>query len=383
MSHRARFQALKNWVLTIDPHQRIRLTMAGFSALLLLCGVLVLNLMAAAGLARLDWVGWWSVFVVVGVLSILLLIRLGRVLHWRDPSLTQLQIRFVLVSTAAAYVVAGQARGIVPVMIPILLMFGIFGLNPHHMVQNMAYALLLFAAAFGMVASLNEHWQLPALEAAYAAMVILALLGSTFLAMRMQKIRVHIKRQQHELTQALAQIQQLATHDELTGLPNRRHMMALLEAEQLRSQRDMRPWMVALLDIDHFKRVNDTHGHATGDQVLRAFAATVREAVRSTDTLARWGGEEFLLLLHDTQPDAALPILERVRQAVQECTVAVQGQQVRVTVSIGVAAHTAGKSVAQLLDQADQALYRAKSDGRDRVVEADPPQAAQPEIANS
>ena len=381
MFHRARFQALKNWVLTIDPHQRIRLTMAGFSALLLLCGVLVLNLMAAAGLARLDWVGWWSVFVVVGVLSILLLIRLGRVLHWRDPSLTQLQIRFALVSTAAAYAVAGQARGIVPVMLPILLMFGIFGLNPHHMVQNMAYALLLFAAAFGMVAWLNEPWQLPALEAAYATMVILALLGSTFLAMRMQKIRVHIKRQQHELTQALAQIQQLATHDELTGLPNRRHMLALLEAEHLRSQRDTRPWMVALLDIDFFKLVNDTHGHAAGDQVLQTFAATVREAVRSTDMLARWGGEEFLLLLHDTQPGAALPVLERVRQAVQERTVAVQGQQVRVTVSIGVAAHTAGKSVEQLLDQADQALYRAKSDGRNCVVEAEPAQVARPEIA--
>ena len=97
-----------------------------------------------------------------------------------------------------------------------------------------------------------------------------------------------------------------------------------------------------------------------------------------TDMLARWGGEEFLLLLYDTQPGAARPVLERVRQAVQERTVDVQGQPVRITVSIGVAAHTSSQSVAQLLDQADQALYRAKSDGRNRVVEAEAPQAAAP-----
>ena len=158
-------------------------------------------------------------------------------------------------------------------------------------------------------------------------------------------------------------------------------MMSVLETERLRSQREAGPWMVALLDIDLFKLVNDTHGHAVGDQVLQTFGATVREAVRATDLLARWGGEEFLLLLHNTQPGAARTVLERVRQAVQDCTVETQGQQVRITVSIGVAAYTKGASVAQVLDHADQALYRAKSEGRNRVVEAMPLlAAASPEV---
>lgn len=372
MLQRARFQGLVNLLLTTDPHQRIRLVMAGFSWLLTLCSALILNLMATAGLARPDWMCWWSVFAVAGGLAILLAIRLGLVQHWRDPSLTQLQTRFALVCSAAAYVVAGQARGIVPVVLPLLLLFGIFGLSPRQMVQNMAYALVLFAAGFGAIAWLDEPWRVPALEAAYATLMLIVLVGGTFLAMRLQKIRAQLQRQKHELTIALAQIQQLATHDDLTGLPNRRHMMALLEAEHLRSQRDARPWMVALLDIDFFKQVNDTHGHGAGDQVLQAFTATVCEAVRSTDRLARWGGEEFLLLLHDTQPGAALPVLERVRQAVQRCTVDLQCQQVHVTVSIGVAAHTSGKSVAQLLEQADQALYQAKSQGRNCIVQAEP-----------
>ena len=372
MLQRARFQALVNLLLTTDPHQRIRLVMAGFACLLMLCCVLIVNLMAAAGLARPQWVAWWSVFSVGGMVGVMVLIRCGCALHWRDPSLTQLQIRYALACNAVGYVVAGEARGIVPVMFSIILVFGVFGLSPLQMVQNMAFALVLFAAALGMVAWLDEPWRVPALEWAHAATVCLVLAGSTFLAMRLQKIRAQVKRQKYALTIALAQIQQLATHDDLTGLPNRRHMMALLEAEHLRSQRDARPWMVALLDIDFFKQVNDTHGHGAGDQVLQAFTATVCEAVRGTDRLARWGGEEFLLLLHDTQPGAARPVLERVRQAVQERMVDVQGQQVRVTVSIGVAAHAPGKSVAQLLDQADQALYRAKSHGRNCVVEAEP-----------
>ena len=134
--------------------------------------------------------------------------------------------------------------------------------------------------------------------------------------------------------------------------------------------------MVALLDLDFFKRVNDRYGHAVGDQVLRNFATTVRRTVRNTDVLARWGGEEFLLLLQDTASDAALPMLERVRAAVQtmaDTPVDGNGPALSavpcVTVSIGVAAHCAGDSVEKTVDRADQALYQAKEQGRNRVVE--------------
>ncbi|NMM90228.1 hypothetical protein B2J88_38860 [Rhodococcus sp. SRB_17] len=368
-------KALTDWLLTTDPHQRIRMAMAGSAGLLVLGCMVLMNLMAMAGLMRQDWTIWWTLATGCGPVAAILLIRSGRTRHWRDPALTQFQIRYALACTAAAYVLAGQARGGVPVILSLILVFGIFGMSAHQIRWNMAYALLLFSAAFGLVAWLDEPGRIPALEAANAAITVMVLLGSTFLAMRLQRIRAHVARQKLELTRAMALIQQLATHDELTGLPNRRHMMALLEAEHLRSQRDGRVWMAALLDVDLFKQVNDTHGHAAGDQVLQAFAATVRAAVRGTDVLARWGGEEFLLLLHDTEPSAARPVLERVREAVRAQDVVVQGQRVGITVSIGVAARTPGKSVVQLLEQADQALYQAKSQGRNRVVEAAPPPA--------
>ena len=376
MPRRARFQALANCVMTADPHQRIRMAMAGVACLLMVGCVVIVNLMAAAGLARKDWVGWWTLFTCAGLVVVMALIRSGRVRHWRDPSLTQLQIRFVLLCNAAAYVVAGQARGLVPIILSLVLLFGIFGMSARQMLWNVALTLLLFGTAFAIVVWLEEPGRIPALEAAYAAMTLLVLVGSHFVALRLQRIRAHLTRQKRELEQAVAQVQQLATQDELTGLPNRRYLTEMLEAEQRRSQRAGHPWMVALLDLDFFKRVNDRYGHAVGDQVLRNFATTVRRTVRNTDVLARWGGEEFLLLLQDTASDAALPMLERVRAAVQtmaDTPVDGNGPALSavpcVTVSIGVAAHCAGDSVEKTVDRADQALYQAKAQGRNRVVE--------------
>ncbi len=385
MRYHAHLKALENWVLTTDRHQRIRLVMSGFSFLFALCCIVLTNLAARAGTASGQTMIAWSLITVAGFALPLVLIRSGWSQRLRDPALTPVQIRFALASNAMAYVLLGPARGISLVLLSLVMVFGVFDVSPRQMAANIACAVAMYGTAFGVVSWLDEPYRNPIVEVAYAVMVVLVLLGIAFVTVRLNKIRQRLKQQKQALTQALAQIQQLATHDELTGLPNRRHIMALLDTEHQRSQRspqDARPWMVALLDVDFFKRVNDTHGHAAGDQVLQAFATTVRAAVRGTDMLARWGGEEFLLLMYDTQPSAAQPVLERVCQAVQNCTVAVQGQQVCVTVSIGVAAHTSGISVAQLLDQADQALYRAKSNGRNCVVEAGPvPKAVQPEVA--
>ena len=371
-------KSLKKWVLTTDRAQRNRMAMTGISVLIALCCIVVINLAALAGTTPAHWMRTWSLVTCAGFVVPIVLIRSGWTKRLRDPALTQFQIRFALLCNAIAYVLMGPARGISLVLLALIMLFALFDVTPRQMAVNIAYALALFGTAFAAVAWLDGPYRQPVVEWAYAAMVVIVLLGIYFVTMRVNNIRQRLKRQKNELTEALAQIQQLATHDELTGLPNRRHMLALLENELMRSQRDARPWMVALLDIDFFKLVNDTHGHAAGDQVLQAFAASVREALRGNDVLARWGGEEFLLLLGDTQPSAALALLERVRQAVENHTVDVQGQKVGVTVSIGVAAYTPGKSVAQLLEQADQALYRAKSGGRNCVMEAKPVRTAAP-----
>jgi diguanylate cyclase (GGDEF)-like protein/PAS domain S-box-containing protein len=154
----------------------------------------------------------------------------------------------------------------------------------------------------------------------------------------------------------------LATVDPLTGAYNRRQGDALLDAEFSRRARDGRPFAVMLLDIDHFKAVNDSAGHAAGDAVLVSLVQTCHAVLRSIDMVVRWGGEEFLLVLPDTDAAAAMAAAERLRAALAEAEVA----GVRFTVSIGVAV-PAADTPAELLRRADVALYIAKATGRDRV----------------
>lgn len=153
--------------------------------------------------------------------------------------------------------------------------------------------------------------------------------------------------------------------DPLTGAYNRRHMESCLDHAIARSRRDGTPASLLLIDIDHFKRINDSHGHAAGDQVLREMVAVINGHARQRDLLFRTGGEEFLLLLPDTHEDDALRLAEALRVAVagQFCTHAAP-----VTVSIGVSERRRDESMDAWLKQADDALYQAKETGRNRVV---------------
>jgi diguanylate cyclase (GGDEF)-like protein len=163
-------------------------------------------------------------------------------------------------------------------------------------------------------------------------------------------------------------IKLLATVDPLTGAYNRRQGDALLAAEFARRARDGRDFAVLMLDIDHFKAVNDKFGHATGDAVLCALVRDGQKALRAVDMLVRWGGEEFLLVLPDTGAHAAMGTAERMRAALASTEVSASDvATVRFTVSIGVAVPLTDNS-GELLRRADLALYAAKRGGRNRVI---------------
>ena len=213
---------------------------------------------------------------------------------------------------------------------------------------------------------------------AHLTIVMASLLTSTLMCLQVQGIRRYLRQQKKQLQDALQQIRHLAMRDHLTGLINRRQRSELMALELRRCQRSGRPLLLAQLDIDHFKSINDTHGHAVGDLVLQAFANTTLAHLRSSDVLARWGGEEFVLLLCDTEPDAATELLERVRSAVQAHTLPHGEHSIRMTVSIGWAQHQRGETLDEALQRADQALYDAKRCGRNRVVQALPPEPLEP-----
>lgn len=167
----------------------------------------------------------------------------------------------------------------------------------------------------------------------------------------------------------------LSLTDPLTELYNRRHFFHLAEQEVLRACRYHRPLSVIMLDVDFFKAVNDTYGHACGDKVLQSVARTARQSLRSVDVPARYGGEEFVFLLPETDADGGLAIAERLRRQVELTPIEAEEGSIAITGSFGVSAfeemnelkETPDREIEILIDQADQALYAAKSAGRNRV----------------
>ena len=164
-------------------------------------------------------------------------------------------------------------------------------------------------------------------------------------------------------------LQQQAITDELTGVTNRRHFLAMAAQELKRVVRLRHALSIALIDLDHFKLINDTHGHAGGDQALKIFTQICQQHIREIDLLARFGGDEFILLLPVTTGEQARTVLERVRQALIVQRPTFHGGPVTLTISVGIAACDAGEaqSLETLLGRADQALYHAKKAGRNRV----------------
>ncbi len=184
-------------------------------------------------------------------------------------------------------------------------------------------------------------------------------------------LRARLRESRRRLAATLDQVQRLISHDELTRTLNRRSLVARLGEEKSRCERSGESFSLALMDLDHFKSVNDTHGHAAGDEVLRGFAGAVHEAMRQTDVFGRYGGEEFLLILTGSSAQAARDAAERIRAAVgsRDWTAAAPG--LSVTVSVGITSFRKGDSIEQLLKRADNALYQAKRTGRNRIVTLD------------
>lgn len=226
-------------------------------------------------------------------------------------------------------------------------------------------AVLLEAAVIGLVATGAEGTQYLS-QSAINASVLLGLL-SLFSLYDLGCFLMVFERHERKLVRD-------ATVDSLTNVLNRAGFSDLAGRQAQRSRRDRRPAAVLVMDLDHFKRVNDSHGHEAGDAVLRAFAQAARAALRPTDLLARPGGEEFWALLPQADLDEAGRSAQRVCDRFREVRVPFEGQQIAATVSVGVAeVDLAQETVQAAIARADRALYDAKQGGRDRVVAAGPP----------
>ncbi|MCO5129898.1 MAG: GGDEF domain-containing protein [Xanthobacteraceae bacterium] len=191
-----------------------------------------------------------------------------------------------------------------------------------------------------------------------------------FIGVYSNSLRQSLYNKSVKLQEAYRRIEELAELDELTGAFNRRCIMRMLEDQVARARRSGTPCSVALIDLDWFKQINDTHGHPVGDEVLRTFAITMFANIRGVDRFGRYGGEEFLLIMPDTAAAAAASILDRLRLIVAELDWSAFSAGMAVTISAGVAELQPAELPDTLLTRADEALYAAKEAGRNRVARA-------------
>ena len=208
----------------------------------------------------------------------------------------------------------------------------------------------------------------------YFVLLLAVLAAGMLVIMKYALMRVRLEKLVEERTEDLRvqaeEFERQATHDKLTGLPNRRHADNYLQQQVDLSQRINRTGALALADVDHFKRINDSYSHAIGDQVLERVAAVLREGCRKTDFVARYGGEEFLLFFPDTGVDRAVQVCSELRQAVQDADWSDIAPDFDVTISFGLAEMRDASHCRAILDEADTRLYRAKREGRNRVIAA-------------
>lgn len=366
-----RYQRGVDLVLGTGKAMRIRTTQFLLASLLMLACVGVLYFMQAIGVEGMGDVDTWAVFSCAGLVVIYVLIRSGFSLRAADPSLAFWQMLYAIACNAAAFIIAGHGRGVALPILSVILMFGMFGLSMRQVMTVAVYGLVLFGAAVGYVLQHLSTDEPVGLFVAYVFMVFVVLSATTFLTWRLQQMSAYMRKQKNDLALAFDKIQQIATRDELTGTANRRFMMEKMREESLRADRSAMPLLFAILDIDHFKHVNDRYGHQAGDVALKAFASLVQSAIRANDILARWGGEEFVILFPETDISVGFICLERIRTQVAKAEIAAGDSFLKLTVSMGVTAYCRGEAIEKALARADAALYNAKAQGRNRIVCAD------------
>ena len=251
------------------------------------------------------------------------------------------------VATTVAMALA-EPVGLTPIFYLLPMLVAGYFLPRGEIAANFAFALVLCGAALAL-------WVEPGLRSAMF-MAVTAITGVVTVVVLKLREQVHV---------LVSRLGELATHDSLTGALNRGAFEQRLESELARSDRIAAPCALVVLDVDHFKRINDSGGHAAGDRALRSLAQAVRRAKRRSDVFGRIGGEEFALVLPDTGIEGAAVFAEKLRTSLRKA----MGE---VTVSFGVTdVGTTGRTVRGMLHSADVALYAAKRSGRDRVMRAD------------
>lgn len=364
--------SLSRLVLGQAGRQRLRVVMVLLTMAIYVVFAILQHVEVMLGFIDARASAWLTAYYLGGSLLFYALMRSGYSVRLspREPSLTFWQTLHGVLAMVGAYAITGPARGAVLAILVLVLAYGMFSLSVRQAGLLAGVALVALCTAMAWKSQTEPARYPPWVEAVHLAFGVIVLSGVSALSVRMGFLRQRLRQQKRDLEDSLEQIRLLATQDELTGLVNRRHMTTLLHAEQSRQQRTGKAMTLVLIDLDLFKRINDEHGHQAGDIVLRTFAQAVTPRLRGTDVLARWGGEEFLLMLPDTEAAEAWQCVERMREGLAQVSFDAVAPGLGQTFSAGLAVCQPGESIDTVIELADQAMYRAKQAGRNCTVGA-------------
>lgn len=320
--------------------------------------------------------GGLYVSLLLGALAVMtlvyqLLIETGATLGWREPSLSvPMALGLVIAFLIAAFPMNEARISAMILFFPLLLLvsfrLGARSLLSLALLASVGYALMLALALAtrGLRLSLS-------LEMLQWLIFTLVALSFAVTGSGVNGLRRSLAVKNQALADALEQVRDLAIRDDLTGLFNRRHILEVLEHQKALADNQIYPFSVCYVDLDHFKRINDQYGHDMGDRVLRQFAEHTLDNLREGDYLARLGGEEFILVLPQSDLAGAGLVAERLRESWAARSFEDRHGPPAVSLSAGVASYRGQETVDQLLGRADRALYRAKTGGRNRVCRED------------
>lgn len=370
-------------LLSRDPPTRVRLLrqLMGLGSYLMFLAPLLLAIDSGWTQFGYRWLLGFTMVALAVNAAFFIAIRSGCTRRFADPSLLVWQILVALALALVMIHYTGEARSILLMLFVAMFFFGLFSLTTREFLGLAVAAiggyaaLMLFEFRGRELTGDRFRMELLRLVALGMITVWLSFIGGYFASLRRT-----LAERKDALAQALAQVRELSERDELTGAHNRRHLLRTLDRESARAERFNAPFSVAIIDLDHFKRFNDQHGHQVGDEILRGFSDLVRGTARELDVLARqdvddtfgrYGGEEFLLVMPHTAGAGATLCLDRIRAAVETHAFATHAGPLQATFSAGVAEYRPGEPAADLLARADAALYGAKTAGRNRVMLAD------------
>jgi diguanylate cyclase (GGDEF)-like protein len=329
-------------------------------------------------------IGWYALFAIV-IPARLIMERVSRLRGWPSATVARLAVAGSAATGALWGLVAWPILTIPGLAYPVFLVFVLGGMTAGAILLDAAYLPAFMAFVLPIVVPASIAFALRGDEASLAMGIMLAafavvqgvvglranrwILDTLRLQAQRENLTADLYRTTAELTRREAILRIMANHDQLTGLFNRYYLLETLGRELSRARRLQVPVTIAILDIDHFKDYNDNFGHEAGDEVLRATGAILKDAVRSTDIVCRYGGEEFLIVFLDSAAATAVPRLGQICQEIRQRAYLYQGSAMpSVTLSVGVAEFPQhGRSVDALIRAADRALYAAKKAGRDCI----------------